>query len=210
MEQGAFKPGVLTKIAAQKKNPDRVSLFIDGEFRIGLDRKILSAHQLEVGAFIDAGMLREFIEREEFRKALVRAYRLLARRAHSCAQLEKKLLEKGFHPAVIGKVIDQLLAEKYLDDRAFALAYCNSRLLTRPVGRICLMHELKISGVEQNIIDEITAVVYAETPEEALAESVLQKKEKSFSRFDEKIAEKKKIQFLKNRGFAWDVIRKVL
>ena len=210
MEHDTFNPGVLTKIEAQKKKPERVSLFVDGEFRFGIDLEILSAHNLQVGAFLSSELLRDLIEKEELRKALLRAYRLLARRAHSCFQLRKKLVDKGFHPAVAEKVISQLLAEKYLDDRAFARAFCQSRLLVKPVGRVLLLHELKKRGIEVGLAEEIIATVYATTSEESLAERALQKKEKTFSRFDAQIAGKKKIQFLKNRGFSWDVIRKVV
>ncbi len=210
MDSDNLKPGVITKIETQKKNPERVSLYIDGEFRFGFDKEILSSHQLQVGAFLTAEIQQAILEKEEFRRALVYAYRALARRAYSSARLREKLLQKDFHESVAVRVISRLRAENYLDDRAFALAFCRSRLLTKPMGEMMLLHELKFYGIERSIAEDIADIVFSATSEEELAHRALRKKEKTYSRLDEKIAEKKKIQLLKNRGFSWDTIRKVL
>jgi len=43
----------------------------------------------------------------------------LARRDHGSEELRRKLLDKGYDSAIVGRLIERLCAEKLLDDRRF-------------------------------------------------------------------------------------------
>ena len=53
------------------------------------------------------------------RAARVAALDALARRDHSSEELRRKLLEWGYDSTVVGRLIEQLCAEKLLDDRRY-------------------------------------------------------------------------------------------
>ncbi|KAA3619779.1 MAG: hypothetical protein DWQ05_03360 [Calditrichaeota bacterium] len=210
MDEINLKPGVLTKIENQKKRKNRVSLFIDDEFRFGIDKDIFMQQQLSVGSYLTTDVILFILEEEEYRKALVRAYEMLARRARSIAEVQKKFKELGFHQLVSDKVIARLIAEKYLDDHAFALAFSRSRLRVKPMGKMLLFKELRMRSIDREIAEKVIDEIYSATEESTWAKNALVKKDKNFTNLAPELARKKRIQFLKSRGFSWDTIREAL
>ncbi len=53
------------------------------------------------------------------RAARVAALDALARRDYASQELRRKLLEKGYDPAVVGPLIERLCAERLIDDRRY-------------------------------------------------------------------------------------------
>jgi regulatory protein len=86
-----------------------------------------------------------------------RALALLARRAHSRAELERKLLRAGFPPASIRPALDALAAARLVDDRLFAEQLLAEKRETRAWGTARLRLELRKRGVAREIGDELLA-----------------------------------------------------
>ena len=210
MNPELLKPGAITSIEKQKNNKNRVSLFIDGEFRFGIDEEIIARQNLRVGDHIASEKLSFIIEQEEFRKALSSAYAILARRARSVAEVQEKLLNFGYHALVVEKVVEKLKVDNYLDDRQFAQSFSRSRLASKPMGKMLLLQEIRKRQVPQTMAETVVEEIYSLNPEQELAEKALLKKEKSYQGVDPEVSRQKKIRFLKNRGFSWETIRNVL
>jgi regulatory protein len=79
----------------------------------------------------------------------------LAVRPRSVAETRRRLRHLGYPPALCDEVVDRLVQLGYLDDRAFASAWVESRDRARPRGIVALRQELQQKGVARDIVDEI-------------------------------------------------------
>lgn len=85
------------------------------------------------------------------RSAYEAAIQLLARRAHSRAELRRKLGRRGYAEGEVDEVLGRLTGTGYLDDRAFAEAHVRRRSTSR--GPLALAAELAARGVERRLSD---------------------------------------------------------
>ncbi|PNU18996.1 recombinase RecX [Geothermobacter hydrogeniphilus] len=91
------------------------------------------------------------------------ALRLLTRRDHSRAELQRKLLQRGFDAEAVTRVLDRCRQLGYLDDRRYAEQLARSLAGSgRAVGRR-LELELKKRGIESSLVEQACAAVDART-----------------------------------------------
>ena len=132
-----------------------------------------------------------------------KALRLLARREHSRAELARKLASEGSLEE-IASVLDQLEQAGLLSDRRFAEALVFSRAARFGTAR--LRHDLKARGVAEEII--AGALPQDAGAEAARAREVWRRKYGTAPADRADYA--RQARFLQQRGFATDIIRKVL
>jgi len=133
-----------------------------------------------------------------------RALRLLARREHSRAELARKLGQSGFESSDIQPLLDEFEVKNWLSDRRFAESYVADHRAR--AGAVKLAHDLRQSGVADNIIE----AVMAENRDSELerAQAIWQKK---FGAAPGDLAEHaRQMRFLQGRGFALEVVRRVV
>jgi regulatory protein len=134
--------------------------------------------------------------------ALQKAYRLLALRAHSAYEVEKKLRERGFPAAVIKEALEKLRELKYLDDDSFALQWARNLAVNRLCGNRKIIASLKEKGLAAPLIGNALKEVRREISEEEAVGLLIKKKitGKKINLNDTK--EKKRIfQNLLGKGF---------
>ncbi|WP_341646227.1 recombination regulator RecX [Thauera sp. SDU_THAU2] len=133
-----------------------------------------------------------------------RALRHLARRDHSRAELAKKLAAHGDEDE-IRAVIERMGELGLQSDERFAQAFVRSKAARFGAGR--LRSEMARRGLDRDLVDEAIASECAESESER-ARSVLR------SRFTTPPADAREwarqARFLQTRGFAPDLIRKLL
>lgn len=130
-----------------------------------------------------------------------RALRLLARREHSRAELERKLAQTGFGHRDIAPLLDEFEGKNWLSDRRFAESYVADHRAR--AGSIKLAHDLRQRGVDDALIEAVLSENRDSEPERA--RKVWEKK---FGATPASPAEKaRQIRFMQSRGFAPDVIR---
>lgn len=133
-----------------------------------------------------------------------RALRLLARREHSRAELARKLGQAGFDACDIQPLLDEFEEKNWLSDRRFAESYVADH--RSKAGSVRLAYELRQRGVSEAIIDAV--LNESRDSEVERARLVWQKK---FGSKPTDLADKaKQIRFLQGRGFAPEVIRRVI
>lgn len=93
-----------------------------------------------------------------------RAVRLLAVRPHFRAELEAKLVQRGYPAEEIAAALDRLTAEGYLDDVRTARDFVSHRLEQKAEGRLRLKAEL----VRRGASEEAVSAALAEVPEDDL------------------------------------------
>ncbi|CDI02651.1 putative Regulatory protein recX [Candidatus Competibacter denitrificans Run_A_D11] len=87
-----------------------------------------------------------------------KALELLARREHSRLELRQKLLQRGFPAEPIGLVLEQLAAERLLDEGRYAELYACSRA-DKGYGPLRIARELRERGVPEEIVTATLAML---------------------------------------------------
>ena len=133
-----------------------------------------------------------------------RALRLLSQREHSRSELERKLKPFEETPGELADALDFLQAKDFINEQRVVDSVVNNR--SRKLGASRVRQELQANGLPAEAIAE--AVQEMRGTELARAREVWQKK------FGEPPADPaarlKQVRFLVSRGFAPDVVRRVV
>ena len=202
----------ITQIETQKKDPDRVSIYLEGAFAFGLEREVILRHHLHEGDEITEHEIDEILLVEERARAKKKALSYLNYRARSTKELERKLLDKGFSERTVHRVIDDFSRVGLLDDNQFATAYVHSKMLQKPMGKRLLRQELRSLGIDETTIERAICEAYGQRSETDVALELVQKRMQRFAEMEpgSKRKKKKLTDFLLRRGFEWDVIAEVI
>lgn len=199
----------ITAIETQQRAKDRVNVFLNGEFALGLNAAVVVALGLKVGQTISEDRLKEISYAESINKAVDRACLLLSYRARSEKEIRDRLKQAGFEENVVDVAIGKLYALNYINDQDFAKKLIASRKVERPVGRRALNWELRRKGISEDTVEEALSGL----DEGWEAETALQAARSRIGRYEglEPVEARRKLAgFLQRRGFAWDTITNVL
>jgi regulatory protein len=196
----------VTAIKTQKKDPSRVSLYLDGKFAFGLGRDLSTKAGLVVGKKLSEETIENLKGQSEEEKFLNLTYRYLSYRPRSEKEVVNHLTKKKVNKKTIAKIISRLKKQDYLDDEEFALWWIDQRQRFRPRSRYFLKSELIKKGVERKIIDQALTKV----DEEALVDKIILKRKSRLKNLEPFQARKKLIGYLQRRGFSWEIIKKGL
>ena len=190
----------ITAIEAQKNNPKRVNIYLDGEFAFGLDRFV--AAWLTVGQTLDEEKAARLQAEDSQEKAYRQALLFLGMRARSETEIRKNLEKHEIPPAVIESTVQRLREERLVNDSQFAQDWVANRSEFRPRSKRALSIELKRKGLAESAIQSATEAV----DEPALAYAAAQKRIRRLEGLEWNDFRKKLGEFLARRGFAYDVI----
>jgi regulatory protein len=141
---------------------------------------------------------------------LNKAFRILARRDHSCAELNRKLGEYDYDQQSIKSVINECQRLGYLDDKRFANTYCE-QLLRKGYGPNVIKQKLYAKGLPGGIIRECVANHCDESAQMDVCRRVLAKKTKRFSgKITLLNTRAKHQQFLIGRGFSSQIAHQII
>lgn len=153
---------------------------------------------VRVGDEVDRGDLYQLAVRSEAADATDHGMRLLARREHSCAELTRKLLQRGYGRDAVDTAVRKLVDVGHLDDLRFCEAFILQRLRRRPEAEAALRARLLDRGVDERIIGEAFRSVAEEDPE--LVENAVHSAAAKLARKSE-MSDDKLARSLARRGF---------
>ena len=96
----------VTAITAQKRNKDRVSVYLDGEYAFGLARIV--AAWLQIGQELSEEKIALLTSHDEVEAAYARCLRLFNQRDHTTAEIRQYLKRHDVTEPVIDDVIQRL------------------------------------------------------------------------------------------------------
>ncbi len=199
----------ITAITAPAKHPNRRSLFVDGEFVAEVSAEIVEQLRLKVGDAADPADLARILEREEEVRARERCLRWLEVRARSRRELQERLRQAGFAPAVAERVLARLAQAGLVNDAAFAQALVHDRLRGGGLGRRRLRAELAKRGVERDQIEATLSGTDAAGEAETCRQLALRQAFR-YRRLPRAAARRRLSGYLARRGFsAQDVFQAV-
>lgn len=196
--------GKITALEIQQGNPERVNVYIDGEFAFGLN--ILDAAHLRKDQELSPAEIVRLKDKDQTVQAFERAIRFLGHRPRSRTEVQRRLASQGYPETTIEKVLDRLTELEYLNDRAFARYWVENRQEFSPRGRRALAYELQQKGISRAVIDE----VLTEIDSLGAAYEAAQKKARSLRGKPTRQIQERLAGFLLRRGFDYEVSRQVV
>lgn len=200
--------GRITAVTTQRSDPDRLNVFIDGEFAFGLAADLALEAGLYAGLELDAAAITQLLTQDETRKATSAALRLLAHRSRAEGELTQRLRQKGYGPGAIEAAIAKLHEWRYLDDADFARRWVESRQLHRPRANRLLGQELRHKGVAADVIQE--AIAEADVDERADVLRLARHKAPAYAGLPPEVQRRRLSSFLARRGYSFDLVRQAV
>jgi regulatory protein len=197
----------ITALVAQKHHPDRVSVYLDGEFAFGLARIV--AAWLAVGQALSEEKIASLKAADAQESAYLHALKLLSYRPRSAEEVRQNLEKHAVAPEAIEAAIERLQRAGLLNDAAFAQAWVDNRTDFRPRSRRALAYELQRKGVPAELVEQSLEAV----DDEALALQAASKYARRLEALEWPEFRRKLAGFLGRRGFSYatadPVIRQV-
>jgi regulatory protein len=191
--------GKITALKYQKKNRDRVSIFIEDRFVLGVP--VIVAASLRKGQFLSDSEIESLREQGGTETAYSQALNFLSYRPRSRAETVEYLGKRGLSETQIESVVTRLERARLLDDEAFAQYWVENRERFRPRGARALRYELRTKGISETLIDAALASVDLS----ASAYRAASRKAQQLSNLDEATFRKKLVGYLARRGFDYEV-----
>jgi regulatory protein len=142
----------ITALTLQKRNRQRVNVYLDGEFAFGLAR-ILAAW-MQVGQTLSDEKVAQLKASDECEVAYQQAIKFLNYRPRTENEIRQNLQKHAIPETILEDVIQRLQRAGLLNDRRFADAWVENRADLHPRSRRALAYELKQRGVDQQVIEQ--------------------------------------------------------
>ncbi len=199
----ALPMGKITALTRQKRNPDRINVYLDDEFAFGL--AAITAVSLRIGQTLTAAQIETLQASDQEEKAKNVAIGFIEYRPRSIAETRQHLKKKEYPEAVVERVVERLEAVELLNDAAFARYWVEQRETFKPRSKMALQHELRQKGIDRTLIEE----AIADVDEIAAATQAAQAKARRWHALPEPEFRKKLNGFLQRRGFHYGIVREV-
>lgn len=194
----------ITAIVQQKRNHERVNIFLDGEYAFGLARIV--AAWLQVGQYLNEDKIADLQAEDDREVAHHQALKLIEFRERSSAEIRRHLNKRQISDDVIDDVIDRLHRSDLVDDSRFASHWIENRTEFRPRGRRALYYELRQKGISEEIIRK----TLEQYDDETMAYRAALKQSKKYDKLEWQDYRKKMTGFLTRRGFSYDITAPVV
>jgi regulatory protein len=202
------KQSLITAIEPQQRDPERVSVFLNGAFAFGLPALVAVQESLRVGDELSEDQIARLRALDEQAKAVNAAMNLLARRPRSEREIRDRLKRKGYPPETIDAAVAKLEGWRYLDDEAFARFWVENREANKPRGRRLLEQELRLKGVDRKTIRQ--TIDETELDETSAALGLGRNKLRTYGKLEPAVARRRLGAFLVRRGYGYDVVKPAL
>lgn len=206
-----LRAGAVTRLVAQQKNPNRVSVFIDGAFAFGVHVDLVVEFGLHKGQALDVAAQQQMVAADRVRAAREVAMNYLGYRARTAHEVQQKLLRIGFDADVAEDTVARLRDLGYLDDAAYARHYVEARFRNRGYGPSRLRGDLRRRGINAALIDTVLDEM---VDQDELLEAARRHAAKRWPRLaaepDAYKRRKKMADYLVRRGFSYEVAGRVI
>jgi regulatory protein len=198
----------ITALKTQQRRAERVSVFVDGSFVVGLSAAVARDLDLYVGRELAEDELAHIAGAVDLDRAYRRALQYLRARLRSRAEIELRLRRYSYDGDLIRSVVEMLAARGYVNDREFAGAWVRDRVRLKPKGRRGMRAELVAKGVAAEDVEAVLSENVTDTEEE-LARRALAPRLAAIEARGEEKARRAILSFLARRGFDAGLARRI-
>jgi len=164
----------------------------------------VTALGLERDATVSEAMLADLARRAEAFSARVVALRMLAARALSAVEVQRRLLRKGHSKASAELAVQGLLEVGLINDGEFARHYARTRARRQRFGPRRLIADLRRMGVKEQVALEAVSQALADDGLDAgdMLRDAAARKVRSLHGIDTEVARRRLRAYLLRRGFS--------
>jgi regulatory protein len=205
-----IRVGLISSVEPQKKDPSRVSVFVDGEFAFGVEASLAAEHGFRKGVLVGPEDVKLALTQDAVQRAFNAAVHLLSFRMRTVQEIHRRLVQKGFDDAEAEVAVRRLTSRGYLNDRRLAKDYAQSRIHVRGEGLHRIRATLLRRGVGRDIVEEVLGDIQSEVAWLEIArEQAHRRWQRLGTTTDSRRRQKKLFDFLLRRGFDYDIARRV-
>jgi regulatory protein len=191
----------ITAIKQQIKNPERVSLFVDGKYEFSLSLDELVKYKLKNNDELDKADVKKYKKISADGKLRTRALEWLMNRPHSEREFRDYLYRKKTEPEQTDSLVDEFTQKGYLDNAKFALWFTELQARRGKSDR-AIRAELFKKGIGREVADESIPKSAGEETERL--KNMIEKKRR-LSRY--KNDPQKLAKYLTSQGFSWHDVK---
>jgi regulatory protein len=199
----------ITALQPQAKDPERLNLFINDQFLMGINALLALQMDLHVGMELTPEQVEQMRQEEALQQAVARAMNYLSFRPRSREEVKRYLHRKQTPPELIDRVLERLVRLDLINDQAFAEFWIESRTRFNPKGAQALKHELRQKGITSDVVEEtVTGEQDEELARQAAykkARVLMEQPDINFKTFQRRLG-----GFLQRRGFGYDVVSRIV
>lgn len=202
----------ITALEPQVNNAERISVYADGQFLLGISAELAFKMGLHVEQELLPEQLEQLRSEEAEQQAVDRALNYLSYRPRSREEVRRYLRRKETPPEIIESALARLDRLDFVNDRSFATFWIENREQFNPRGSRALKNELRMKGVDREVVDELVDDEYSEHDEERALQagrkkgaSLLRSPGMDFATFRNRLG-----SFLQRRGFGYEVTTRVV
>lgn len=205
----------ITAISVQVKDPNRVSVSVDGKYRFSLDIYQVTELGLRLGNDYSEEELVNLENESVFGKAYARALEYSLVRPRSVKEVRDYLykktrdqrtklgtIRKGIPLAMTERILDRLIQKGYVDDEKFTRYWVENRSVRKGVSKRKIEMELRAKGVTVESAGKL--LEEAGRSEQSELQKVIDKKRNRYP------DDQKLMQYLARQGFSYDDIKDAL
>lgn len=201
--------GKITKIEVQKRNKDRVNVYIDNNFAFAAFNELIYKEGLRVNLEVNEEKLLSIAKEENKLKCKETALRIIERSYKTEKEMEERLLEKGYDAESICSVLSFLKEYNFINDESYTKMFIKDKIKTQ--GSQKIKYALIRKGIDRDIIDNLLLDVDKDQETEVLKELAIKKYNQLIKRENDKYKLRDKLcRFLISRGYDYSKVKDVL
>ncbi|WP_291653507.1 recombination regulator RecX [Clostridium sp.] len=200
---------IITKIEVQKRNKERVNIYIDNEYSFSLSAELVYKEALKTNEKIDLEKIKSIAKEDDYIKCKNAALKIVEKSYKSEKELRNKLLLKGYDNLTIDKTLNFLKEYNFLSDTNYVKMYVKDR--SRLQGKKKIKYDLIKKGINDNLIEEEISNIDEEEEREVAYNMALKKYNVLSKRESDKYKLSQKIyRFLLSKGYDYDIVSYVV
>lgn len=203
---------VITSIRRNKKNGERCSVFVDDEFFAACAIDIAVSLGLRKGQVMTPEIERTLRAEDRRMTLRTKAYGYATYKPRTERQVRDHYAKLDYTPEEIDDVMIWLAEFRLVDDERYVERFIDASRERKPLSPRMIRQTLSKKGIADHIIDKVLSASYAEDDVMTAALSVAGKKWRTLSTTAMPSRERidKLVRFMQYRGYAWDVIKRVI
>ncbi len=193
----------ITALKEQSKNKNRVNVYLDGQFYIGLDLLTVMKLRLKEGAIVDEKTLIEAQILDETSSCFDVAVNYISKSLKTKKEVIEKLSKKGYCEEIIQNTLLKLESYNYVNDTEYAKRFFET--YKNSLGEKAIRYKLYLKGVDAKIIDDLFLECKLDiSVPKNLASRYLKNKEINTLNLS------KCYKYLLSKGFSYEVVNDVI
>jgi regulatory protein len=197
----------ITAIEEQKRNKNKCSIYIDGEYHSSIDKDIQAELKLHEGLELNEEEFNQKLEIIQYKSTLRAAFYILMRSSKTESEIKKRLKEKEHPEKAIGLVLQYLKEIGYVNDENYTESFIKSSKDVTGTSKRTLYYKLANKGVDKEVIQQ--KLEEAEIDDYASAVKAAERKASSI-KGDSRERAAKLMSFLYRKGYSVEVCKRVI